>query len=160
MRTFALWMFCWGAAPALFAGQGDSLTLDPKEMERMKQAVFGGGVANVAEESPAASAVEESPEQRWCRAMAAAGTEMMPVLLLALLQELNPRADMGRCAADYAAALQLHRLAAAGNAEACTQLAVGLRTGVLPSGLLIMRSGVLADEMTRRALMFQPVQTH
>lgn len=153
MRFLFILSFCCVAR--LAGGEQEiSLTLDPAEMEQAKQAVFGSpsmspSVAGMA--APEATATE----QRWLQAMAAAGTDMMSVMLLALLQELNPRATMSACAADYAAALELHRLAAAGNTVACQQLATAFRTGVLPSGLLFLRCGELAEKMSHRAVFYQ-----
>lgn len=136
---------CVGAAATVMGNE--SLTLDPQMMEEAKGRVFGGA-APVAEgvDSPAATVPE-----RWCAAMAAAGTELQPVLLLALLQELNEEKPMGAHAEAYAAALRLHTLAAAGNAQACAELAEALLSGQLRCGLRLFADSALAAKWRMRA---------
>ncbi len=127
-----------------------SLTLDPAEMELARRQVFGGAGITAAHEAGAAPAVPVTPGQapeveRWQAAFAAAGTEMMPVLLLALLQDMNPTMSMAENAEAYAEALALHRKAAAGNTEACALLAEAFRAGRLNSGLKLPYSEQLAE---------------
>lgn len=124
-------------------GASGTITLDAEEMERARRAVFGGDGAI----QPAAVAPTELPAERWTRAMAAAGTDYMPVLLLSLLQELNPHLPMAEHAAIYAEALQLHRLAAAGEPSARALLAAFLESGLLPGGLIFIKDGQLAGEL-------------
>ncbi len=141
MRT----LLCWLSLVALAGAQ--SITLDPEEMETIKRQVFGEG-ATLPERAPLPL------EQRWSQAMAAAGTDMQPVLLLALLQELNPQTPLTGNPSAYAAALKLHREAAAGNAEACEQLAQSLRCGILPGGLFILHSETLATRLLQHGRFF------
>lgn len=123
-------------------GSSGSITLDASEMERARQAVFGGdGMLQ-----PAATPTEH-PAERWSRAMAAAGTDLMPVLLLALLQELNPQLTMAEHPVIYAEALKLHRLAAEGDSSARALLAAFLESGMLPGGLIFVKDGQLARDL-------------
>lgn len=96
------------------------LTLDPAEMSRAWQAVSSGA-------APAASLAADS----WQEAMLQADAELSRVLLLAWLQEQNPLAPLAAYAADYAAAVGLHRSALAGQPAACAALAVAYRSGTL-----------------------------
>ena len=135
--------------PLLFVplAAAQSITLDPAELEAAKQRVFGtGGLTHQRVASP--------PEQRWLQAMAAAGTDMQPVLLLALLQELNPQTPLSANPEAYASALTLHREASAGKTSACTELALSLRCGVLAGGLFILRSEALADRVEQHGKSF------
>ena len=87
------------AAPMLCAAP---LTLDPAVIEEAKRAVFGGESVMTQDSAPAPAAAEQGDTALWQEAMDAAGTEMMPVLLLALLQRLNPHLPMQEHAARYA----------------------------------------------------------
>ncbi len=132
-----------------------SLTLDPAEMELARRQVFGGaGISATHEEAaaPAHSAIpgQASEVQRWQAAFASAGTDLMPVLLLALLQDMNPAMPMTANVEAYAEALALHRKAAAGNTEACIQLADAFRAGCLSSGLKLPYSEQLTEFVLRR----------
>ncbi|MBR3695378.1 MAG: hypothetical protein IKL98_03975, partial [Akkermansia sp.] len=77
------------------------LTLNPDVVEAAKRAVFNGepmvipGVKVLPE-------VEQGDVALWQQAMDVAGTELMPVRLLALLQRLNPDKPMEQHAALYA----------------------------------------------------------
>ena len=136
--------------PLLFVplAAAQSITLDPAELEAAKQRVFGtGGLTTQPQEA-------SPPEQRWLQAMAAAGTDMQPVLLLALLQELNPQTPLAANPEAYAAALTLHREASAGKTAACTELALSLRCGVLAGGLFILRSEALAARVEQHGKSF------
>lgn len=126
-----------------------SITLNPEEMERMKRQVFGGDAEASVLERPS-----QPREQRWLQAMAAAGTDLQPVLLLDLLQELNPQIPLAANPSAYATALKLHREAAAGNAVACEQLAQSLRCGLLPGGLHILTSEALAARLSEYGRFF------
>lgn len=146
-------LFCVMFVAALLARAADPLTLDPDMMEEAKRRVFGAE-GYVQSESSADDSVEVRfvPDAAcWEAAMDAAGTEMHAVLLLALLQKLNPSKPMESNAADYAAALRLHVLAAAGNKEACLQLASALTTGILPCGLAVCADARLAEKWRARA---------
>jgi hypothetical protein len=96
------------------------LTLDPAEMSRAWQAASSGA-------APAASPAADS----WQEAMLQADAELSRVLLLAWLQEQNPLAPLAAYAADYAAAVGLHRSALAGQPAACAALAAAYRSGML-----------------------------
>lgn len=122
------------------------LTLNPDVVEAAKRAVFNGeplvipGVKVLPE-------VEQGDVALWQQAMDAAGTELMPVHLLALLQRLNPDKPMEQNAALYAEALRLHVLAAAGNKAAKAELASALRIGVLPNGMRLICDAAAAAAM-------------
>lgn len=127
-------IFCCLMVSAAMAADDTLLTLDPVVMDEMKRAVFNGESAVLPVKK-----IQEDAEQgdmaEWQAAMDAAGTEMLPVRLLALLQRLNPDKNMGKEPELYAAALKLHVLAAAGNREAKVQLADSFSRGALPNGL-------------------------
>ena len=132
-----------------------SLTLDPAEMELARRQVFGGaGISAMHEQAaaPANPVVSEQPSEvkRWQAAFASAGTDLMPVLLLALLQDMNPTVPMAANVEAYAEAFALHRKAAAGNTDACIQLADAFRVGYLNSGLKLPYSEQLAEFVLRR----------
>ena len=136
-----------------------SITLDPAEMEAAYQRVFGQGVVPKEEPAPA-DAAAQGVEQRWLQAMQAAGTDLMPVLLLSLLSELNPQAPMATHAELYAAALELHRKAAAGNSQACEELALSLETAFLPGELRLFVSPGCAAALRQRAQYLQKMPTN
>lgn len=119
------------------------LTLDPAVMEEAKRVVFERGSATDA----ANAAVLPSVAAQWQAAMDAAGTELLPVRLLALLQQLNPHIPMQEHPALYAEALRLHVLAAAGNKQARGVLSLALETGVLPCGLHFLQDLQLAAKL-------------
>lgn len=125
----------WGTTP---------LTLDPAVMEEAKRAVFERGSAAEAADAAAAQPAAAPVAVQWQAAMDAAGTELLPVQLLALLQQLNPHLPMQEHPALYAEALRLHVLAAAGNKQARGVLALALETGVLPGGLHFLQDLRLA----------------
>ncbi len=135
--------FFWAVAPAaVFAGSvwgTTPLTLDPAVMEEAKCAVF--------ERGRAATVAVHTAAQQWQAAMDAAGTELLPVQLLALLQQLNPHMPMQEHPALYAEALRLHVLAAAGNKQARAVLILALETGHLPCGLLFLQDLPLAAKL-------------
>ena len=127
---------------------GASITLDPTEMEDIKQMVFGGGAVKVQSlPVPGAIALDEDSlwvvEQCWLGAMSAAG-DVQTILLLSLLQKLNPGLPMEVYPRLYADALVLHRRAATGDAVAVANLESCLSCGKLPGGLLFMHSERLA----------------
>lgn len=119
------------------ASADTTLTLDPAVMEEAKRAVFNGEPMRVPEKRVVLD-TEQGDMALWQEAMDAAGTEMMPVRLLVLLQKLNPAKSMADESALYAEALRLHVLAAAGNREARLGLSDSFRRGVLPNGLLFI----------------------
>lgn len=126
--------FCCLMVSVAMAADDASFTLDPVVMEEAKRAVFNGEPA-VLPEKPIQDAAVTGDMAEWQAAMDAAGTEMLPVRLLALLQRLNPDKNMGCAPELYAEALKLHVLAAAGNREAKMHLAEAFCLGVLPNGL-------------------------
>ena len=137
--------------PAFAMEQGGSITLDPAEMERMKQSVFGGSVVQApTPQAPEAIAPSPSPataeEQRWLCAMESAG-DVQTILLLSVLQQLNPRLPMAEYPRLYAEALELHRSAAAGDPVAVANLAACLHSGALPNGLTFLRAEHLAQQL-------------
>lgn len=126
-----------------------SITLDPSEMEDIKQLVFGGGAVQSPQE-PGAIALDDDSlwvmEQCWLGAMSEAG-DVQTILLLSLLQKLNPGLPMEVYPRLYADALALHRCAAAGDAVAVANLESCLSSGKLPGGLLFIRSEHLASHL-------------
>lgn len=122
------------------------LTLDPAVVDEVKRAVFSGELATEGDKTAEATAVQ-GDSALWQAAMDAAGTELMPVKLLALLQRLNPDKPMDAYAAMYADTLRLHVLAAAGNREARMQLAAALRVGMLPGGMRIICDASKAEAL-------------
>ena len=122
------------------------LTLDPAVVEEVKSAVFNGALM-VGEDEKTVKTEAQGDIALWQQAMDAAGTELMPVKLLALLQRLNPDKPMEAYAALYADTLRLHVLAAAGNREARMQLAAALRVGMLPGGMRIICDASKAEAL-------------
>lgn len=135
------------------AQQQDSITLDPAAMSEVWAQVAGGkqspGVSPILQLNPAAA--PSNPEWRalFQEARQAVNTATFPVLVLSLLQQLNPQLPMDKNVWAYAAALELHRLAFSGNARAQAELAAALRSGKL-SGL-----NYFADEALGVSLMPQ-----
>lgn len=119
---------------ALTTSADTTLTLDPAVMEQAKRAVFNGEDVVLPTQS-VVMVTEQGDSALWQQAMDAAGTELLPVRLLALLQKLNPDKPMAEHAEAYAEALRLHVLATAGNREAKLRLSAAFRTGTLPCGL-------------------------
>ena len=149
MNKIALWCLPMYAVTAWAA---DFLTLDPQMMEEAKGRVFNGDKAEQDLSEPSADApAPQSVAEQWIAAMDAAGTELHPVLLLALLQRLNPDKPMVEHAEAYAAALRLHTLAAAGNKQACTELADSLVSGQLRCGLCLFVDSSLSTKWRMRA---------
>ena len=107
-------------AQASLLDDSSPVTLDPAEMSRAWQAVSSGS-------APAATPAADS----WQEALLQADAELSRVLLLAWLQEQNPLAPLAAYAADYAAAVGLHRSALAGQPAACAALAAAYRSGTL-----------------------------
>ena len=136
-------------SPVLAVEPGASITLDPTEMEDIKQLVFGGGAVQSPQE-PGAIALDDDSlwvtEQFWLGAMSEAG-DVQTILLLSLLQKLNPGLPMEVYPRLYADALALHRSAAAGDAVAVANLESCLSCGKLPGGLLFIRSERLASHL-------------
>ncbi|MBQ3240037.1 MAG: hypothetical protein IJB00_02515 [Akkermansia sp.] len=130
------------------AAQQDSITLDPAAMSEVWSqvaggaAVPGGPVLRLNEAVPAAC-----PEAAalFREARGAVGTPAFPVLLLSLLQQLNPQLPMDKNVWAYAAALELHRQAFTGSSRACAELAAALSCGKL-AGLIYFADAVLAAE--------------
>lgn len=135
MKRLLLSVILVGSAAAQ---QQDSITLDPAAMSEVWAQVAGGkqspGISPILQLNPAA--VPSNPE--WSalfqEARQAVNTATFPVLVLSLLQQLNPQLPMDKNVWAYAAALELHRLAFSGNARAQAELAAALRSGKL-SGL-------------------------
>lgn len=127
-------VLCCLMVSAAMAADDALLTLDPAVMDEMKRAVFNGESAVLPIKRIQDDEVPEDVAE-WQAAMDAAGTELLPVRLLALLQRLNPNMNMGKAPELYAEALKLHVLAAAGNRDAKLQISAALSRGVLPNGL-------------------------
>lgn len=120
------------------AQQQDSITLDPAAMSEVWAQVAGGkqspGISPILQMNPAAAPLNSEWSALFQEARQAVNTATFPVLVLSLLQQLNPQLPMDKNVWAYAAALELHRLAFSGNARAQAELAAALRSGKL-SGL-------------------------
>lgn len=143
-----LWLLSFVLAAAV-VGADMPLTLDPAVIDAAKRAVFNGEPLMESGDKSDATAAVQGDVALWQQAMDAAGTEMMLVRLLALLQRLNPDKPMDVYAAMYADTLRLHVLAAAGNKEARLQLASALRVGVLPNGMRLICDAAKAAELLK-----------
>ncbi len=145
MRVFSFILLV--ALPALAAEPGGSITLDPAEMENMKRLIFGGAALSPSAQQgyTANLAPATEQEQLWLRAMKAQG-DVQTILLLSLLQQLNPGLPMDAYPGLYADALALHRSAAAAEPMAVANLESCLRSGALPGGLAFLRSDYLAQQ--------------
>lgn len=130
-----------------------SITLDPAEMEDIKCSVFGGdALLPTSSQAADGSATNLAPgtkeEQQWLLAMESEG-DIQTILLLELMQRLNPRLPMNEYPRLYAAALALHRSAAVGEPIAVANLESCLRSGALPGGLAFIRSEHLVLHLRR-----------
>lgn len=151
MRLLSLVVLLSLSAPAV-EPEG-SITLDPAEMEDIKRSVFGGGALQPISPQGAGSIANElstmtEEQQQWLRAMESEG-DIQTILLLALMQRLNPRLPMNEYPRLYAEALVLHRSAAAGEPIALANLESVLRSGALPGGLAFIRSEYLVLHLRR-----------
>lgn len=149
MRLLSLVVLLSLSAPAV-EPEG-SITLDPAEMEDIKRSVFGGGALQPVSPQGTGSIANElstmtEEQQQWLRAMESEG-DIQTILLLELMQRLNPRLPMNEYPRLYAEALVLHRSAAAGDAVAVAHLESCLSSGKLPGGLLFIRSERLASHL-------------
>lgn len=133
------------------AQQQDSITLDPAAMSEAWAQVTGGnqppGVGPILQLNPAAAPLNSEWSALFQEARQAVNTATFPVLVLSLLQQLNPQLPMDKNVWAYAAALELHRLAFSGNARAQAELAAALRSGRL-SGLNYFVDEALAASLT------------
>lgn len=133
------------------AQQQDSITLDPAAMSEVWSQVVGGkqppGVGSVLQMSPAAAPSNSEWSALFQEARQSVNTSTFPVLVLSLMQQLNPQLPMDKNVWAYAAALELHRLAFTGNSRAQAELSAALRSGKL-SGL-----NYFADEALAVSLM-------
>lgn len=122
---------------AITAAQQDSITLDPVAMEEAWRAVTSPATAGAAKspvlQLPGVPRVGEASReaQLWAEAQQAVQSPTFPVLVLSLLQSLNPQQPMQDSVWQYASALELHRQAFIGNARARREMAVALRSGKL-----------------------------
>lgn len=139
----------------LVAAQQESVTLDPDAMAEVWREVAGAPSVK----SPAAPVLDLTSRKDatpttdaaalWREAAAEVNSPAFPVLVLSLLQSLNPQLPMERNVWAYAAALELHRRAFSGNARACAELAAALRSGSL-AGLTYFVDAGLATELEGR----------
>lgn len=129
----------------------DSITLDPAAMSEVWAQVAGGkqspGISPILQLNPAAAPSNPEWSDLFQEARQAVNTATFPVLVLSLLQQLNPQLPMDKNVWAYAAALELHRLAFSGNARAQAELAAALRSGKL-SGLNYFADEALAASLT------------
>lgn len=133
------------------AQQPDSITLDPAAMSEVWAQVAGGkqpaGVSPVLQLNQAAVSADGEWSVLFQEARQAVNASTFPVLVLSLMQQLNPQLPMDKNVWAYAAALELHRLAFTGNARAQAELAAALRSGKL-SGLNYFADEALAASLT------------
>lgn len=133
------------------AQQQDSITLDPAAMSEVWAQVAGGkqspGVSPILPLNPAAAPTNPEWSTLFQEARQAVHTSTFPVLVLSLMQQLNPQLPMDKNVWAYAAALELHRLAFSGNARAQAELAAALRSGKL-AGLNYFADEALAASLT------------
>ncbi len=135
-------------AAAAVAQQQDSITLDPAAMSEVWAQVSGGVAAPgepVIRLNPAESALVPEYQELFQEARQAVHAPTFPVLVLSLLQQLNPRLPMEKNVWAYAAALELHRQAFSGSPRACAELSAALRSGKL-GGLTYFTDAALAEE--------------
>lgn len=138
------------------AQQQDSITLDPAAMSEVWAQVAGGkqspGISPILQLNAAAAPTNPEWSALFQEARQAVNTATFPVLVLSMLQQLNPQLPMDKNVWAYAAALELHRLAFSGNARAQAELAAALRCGKL-SGLNYFADETLAASLTQQADM-------
>lgn len=144
MKRLFLSMMLVGLAAAQ---QLDSITLDPAAMSEVWAQVAGGkqlpGAGSIVQLNPAATPANHEWSALFREARKAVNTSTFPVLVLSLMQQLNPQLPMDKNVWAYAAALELHRQAFTGNARAQAELASALRCGKL-SGLNYFADEALA----------------
>lgn len=132
------------------AQQQDSITLAPAAMSEVWAQVAGGKHSPTGSPilplNPAATPTNPEWSNLFQEARQAVNTATFPVLVLSLMQQLNPQLPMDKNVWAYAAALELHRLAFSGNARAQAELAAALRSGKL-SGLNYFADDALADSL-------------
>ena len=149
-RTALLPIFCG----LLAAQEPSSITLDPKAMDEVWRQVAGSNPtagASVSPEvrTPDAASLPPAPAALWQEPAEAVDSSTFPVLVLSLMQMLNPQLPMEKNVWAYAAALELHRQAFTGNARARAEMAAALRCGRI-SGLNYFTDAALADELQPR----------
>lgn len=96
------------------------------------------------------SVPSDSCAARWREAMNAASPEARDVLLLLLLEQLNPSLPVAEHRQLYIAVLELHSRALAGHADACRSLAEALRRGRVESGLILPQDAESAAKLELR----------
>lgn len=135
------------------AAQQDSITLDPAAMSEVWAQVSGAagpaGNSPVLPLTPSAGASNPEWSTLFQEARQAVNTPVFPVLVLSLLQQLNPQLPMDKNVWAYAAALELHRQAFSGNKRAQAELAAALSSGKL-SGLNYLMDSALAVSLTQQ----------
>lgn len=139
---FSVLMVGWAAA------QQESITLDPAAMSEVWSQVAGGVSVPgepVLRLSAAAPAARADAAALFREARQAVNMPTFPVLVLSLLQQLNPQLPMDKNVWAYAAALELHRQAFTGSSRACAELAAALSSGQL-GGLIYFADAALAGE--------------
>lgn len=131
------------------AQQQDSITLDPAAMSEAWAQVTGGVAAPgepVIKLNPSENAAEPEWSALFREARQSVNAATFPVLVLSLMQQLNPQLPMDKNVWAYAAALELHRQAFSGTPRACAELSAALRSGKL-GGLTYFTDAALAAEV-------------
>ena len=137
----------WGASEPL-APEG-AVTLDPAAFAEVWN---GSGAA--AESGLILQTGRVALPQAWARWLAAMQSRedaLFCIRLLLWLQEHNPTVDISGHEAQYAAAVELHRMGRAGQQEACLLLEQACRVGKLPCGLSIPVADTVAQWWAQRA---------
>ena len=147
MKRYLLLLLLATAASA----QQDSITLDPEAMSEVWAQVAGAAAANspgapVLKLNPVSAVSTRQYADLFREAQQAISAPTFPVLVLSLLQQLNPQLPMEKNVWAYAAALELHRQAFTGNARARAELCAALCSGKL-SGLNYFTDAALAAEL-------------
>lgn len=111
--------------------QHESVTLDPEAMAEVWREMSGVPGVRVSSGETSGASAAHSPSALWREARRAAQDSTFPVLVLHMLQSLNPQLPMGDNVWAYAAALELHRQAFSGNPRAVAEMSAALRCGRL-----------------------------
>lgn len=123
LLLLAAYSFCFAEettdVSALLPDASAGLTLDEDAFESIRADMKAGRPTGEAKGETAL----------WRRAMNAESTEERDARLLCLILRLNPALDPETALPELIALLQLHSRAAAGQSEACTELARALRSG-------------------------------
>lgn len=128
MHRLLLLLACLSLCTAEETTDWSALLPDASAGVTLDEEAFASIRADMKAGRPAAEA--DGDAALWRKAMNAAGTEARDAMLLCLLLRLNPQLAPEPALAELIALLQLHTRAAAGQPEACAELAEALRSGL------------------------------